>query len=174
MGPRPSRPPTARAHDHAPGSAGGGVHAPHDAVLHGRPALDRSFSGPRRTRRRDGERVLDLAHHIDRRARERNPQEAARVVGEAMVYSIVLGTTVAVVGTLLLDHLFAAMNVEPEIAALGRRYLGTYVLGAPLFFGFFAVDAGFRASGDTRTPLAILSVSIAVTMILDPILILGL
>jgi putative MATE family efflux protein len=91
-----------------------------------------------------------------------------------MVYSIILGTAVAIVGTLLLDHLFSVMNVEPEIATLGRRYLGTYVLGAPLFFGFFAVDAGFRASGDTRTPLAILSVSIAVTMILDPVLILGL
>jgi putative MATE family efflux protein len=36
------------------------------------------------------------------------------------------------------------------------------------------VDAGFRASGDTRTPLTILSVSIVVTLILDPVLILGL
>ena len=117
---------------------------------------------------------IGLTSLAARRHGERNPQEASRVVGEAILYSIVLGTAVALSGILLLDHLFAAMNVEPEIAALGRRYLGTYVLGAPLFFGFFAVDAGFRASGDTRTPLAILSVSIAVTMILDPILILGL
>ncbi|HEY5086098.1 MAG TPA: MATE family efflux transporter [Gemmatimonadaceae bacterium] len=117
---------------------------------------------------------IGLTSLAARRHGERNPQDASRVVGEAMLYSIALGTAVAVVGTLLLDHLFAAMNVEPAIAALGRRYLGTYILGAPLFFGFFAVDAGFRASGDTRTPLAILSVSIALSMILDPILILGL
>ena len=109
-----------------------------------------------------------------RRHGEGNPAEAARVVGEAMLYSIVLGTLVAVAGALTLDHMYAVMNVGPAVAALGRRYLGTYLIGAPLFFGFFAVDAGFRASGDTRTPLAILGVSIAVTMIMDPILILGL
>ena len=117
---------------------------------------------------------IGLTSLAARRHGERRPVEAARVVGEAMVYSIVLGCVVAIVGTLLLGHLFAVMNVEPAIVALGRRYLGAYLLGAPLFFGFFAVDAGFRASGDTRTPLAILGVSIALSMLLDPVLILGL
>lgn len=117
---------------------------------------------------------IGLTSLAARRHGERNPTEAARVVGEAMVYSILLGSAVAIFGTLLLGHLFAMMNVEPAISALGQRYLGAYLLGAPLFFGFFAVDAGFRASGDTRTPLAILSVSIALSMILDPVLILGL
>ncbi len=117
---------------------------------------------------------IGLTSLAARRHGERRSIEASRVVGEAMIYSIVLGCAVAIVGTLLLDHLFAVMNVEPAIAALGRRYLGAYLLGAPLFFGFFAVDAGFRASGDTRTPLAILGVSIALSMLLDPVLILGL
>ena len=109
-----------------------------------------------------------------RRHGERNPAEASRVVGEALIYSIALGLAVAVLGTLLLPRMFALMDIAPELARIGSRYLGTYLLGAPLFFGFFAVDAGFRASGDTRTPLAILTVSIGVTLILDPLLILGL
>ncbi len=117
---------------------------------------------------------IGLTSVAARKHGERKPAEAARVVGEAMVYSILLGVAVTVVGTLLLGHLFAIMDVEPAIAVLGRRYLGAYLLGAPLFFGFFAVDAGFRASGDTRTPLAILSVSIALSLLLDPVLILGL
>lgn len=109
-----------------------------------------------------------------RRHGERRGEDAARVVGEAMVYSILLGIGTAVIGTLALDRMFGMMDVPPEVVALGRRYLGTYLLGTPLFFGFFAVDAGFRASGDTRTPLAILTVSIAITLVLDPVLILGL
>lgn len=109
-----------------------------------------------------------------RRHGERNAVEASRVVGEAVVYSIVLGCAVAAVGTVCLNRMFGLMDVTPNIVALGRAYLGTYLLGTPLFFGFFAIDAGFRASGDTRTPLAILSVSVAVTLVLDPILILGL
>jgi putative MATE family efflux protein len=116
---------------------------------------------------------IGLTSVAARRHGEGRPAEAARVVGEAMIYSIVLGSIVAVAGILLLDHMYAMMNVGPMVTALGRRYLGTYLLGAPLFFGFFAVDAGFRASGDTRTPLAILGVSIGVTMLIDPVLILG-
>ena len=42
------------------------------------------------------------------------------------------------------------------MTALGTRYLGTYLLGAPLIYGFFAVDATFRAAGDTRTPFVLL------------------
>ena len=65
------------------------------------------------------------------------------------------------------------MHAPPEVAALGARYLGTYLLGAPLIFGFFAVDAAFRAAGDTRTPFVLLLASVAVTLVLDPLLIVG-
>ncbi len=50
----------------------------------------------------------------------------------------------------------------------------TYLVGTPLIYGFFAVDAAFRASGDTRTPFVLLLASVAVTLVLDPLLILGL
>jgi putative MATE family efflux protein len=59
------------------------------------------------------------------------------------------------------------------VAALGREYLGLYVLAAPVLYGYFVVDATFRASGDTRTPFAILAASVLVTLVLDPLLILG-
>lgn len=117
---------------------------------------------------------IGLTATAARRHGERRPAEAARTVGEGMIYSVALGIATATAGLLLLPHLFAAMDVSPRIAALGHAYLGTYLAGAPLFFGFFAVDAGFRASGDTRTPLALLSVSVAVALLLDPVLILGL
>lgn len=109
-----------------------------------------------------------------RRFGERRRTEAARTVGEALVFSLLLGAAVAAIGLLLLDHLFAMLGTPPEVTALGRAYLGTYLLGTPLIFGFFVVDAGFRASGDTRTPFFLLAASVAVTIVADPILILGL
>jgi len=66
------------------------------------------------------------------------------------------------------------MRTPPDVSELGRAYLGTYFLAAPLLFGFFAVDAAFRASGDARTPFLLLAASVAVTLVLDPVLILGL
>ena len=60
-----------------------------------------------------------------------------------------------------------------EVTTLGTQYLRTYLLGTPLIYGFFAVDAAFRASGDTRTPFLLLLSSVLVTLVLDPLLILG-
>ena len=109
-----------------------------------------------------------------RRHGERRSAEAARVVGEAVAFAVALGFAVGVAGALWVDHLFALMHTPPEVTALGRNYLRIYFLGAPLIYGYFAIDASFRAAGDTRTPFALLLVSTACTLILDPVLILGL
>jgi putative MATE family efflux protein len=109
-----------------------------------------------------------------RRYGEGRPDEGARTAGDALVYALVLGALVAAIGLGALEICFAVMNTPPEVTALGLRYLGAYLVGAPLIFGFFAVDAAFRASGDARTPFVLLATSVAITLVLDPILIMGL
>ena len=109
-----------------------------------------------------------------RRHGERRPADAARTSGDALFLALALGAAVAVIGLVLLPTLFSLMATPPEVTALGKRYLGTYLFGAPLIFGFFVVDATFRAAGDTRTPFLLLSTSVVATLVLDPVLILGL
>lgn len=109
-----------------------------------------------------------------RRYGEGRADAAARAAGSALIFTVVSGVVVGVVGLAVLPRLFAMMHTPADVTALGMRYLGTYLLGTPLIFGFFAVDAAFRASGDARTPFVLLSVSVAVTLVLDPVLILGL
>ena len=109
-----------------------------------------------------------------RRHGEGRREEAARIAGEALLLSLLLGTLIAIGGSLLVEDLFAVMQTPPEVTALGLAYLHTYLLGAPLIYGFFAIDAAFRASGDTRTPFLLLAVSVSLTLVLDPVLILGL
>ncbi len=116
---------------------------------------------------------VGLTAVASRRYGEGRGAEAARIAGDALVLALALGAICGVVGLLLLPHLFAVMHTPPDVSALGVRYLGTYLLGAPLIFGFFAVDAAFRAAGDTRTSFLLLSASVAVTLVLDPILIVG-
>jgi putative MATE family efflux protein len=100
-------------------------------------------------------------------------EEAARTAGDALMLSLALGVLFGGAGLALLPHLFALMHTPPDVSALGIRYLGTYLLGAPLIFGFFVIDAAFRAAGDTRTSFLLLCASVGVTLILDPILIVG-
>ncbi len=109
-----------------------------------------------------------------RRHGERRPEAAAHATSDAVLLALLLGVIVGALGTIYLDELFGAMRAPPEVTALGRDYLAIYLLGAPLIFGFFAVDAAFRASGDTRTPLALLIVSVSIALVMDPVLMLGL
>lgn len=109
-----------------------------------------------------------------RRHGERRHEEARKIAGDAIIFAVGLGVLVAIAGLISLPQLFAMLGTGPEVSALGQRYLGTYLIGLPLIYGFFAVDATFRASGDTRTPLVLLATSVGVTLVIDPLMILGL
>src|SRR6266702_3979248 len=106
-----------------------------------------------------------------RRHGEGLPNAAA---GAAVLYALAAGTAVSLLGFALTADLFRLMRVPPEVARLGHAYLDTWLLGGPLVFGFFAVEATFRASGDTRTPFLILTASVLLSVGLDPLLIAGL
>ncbi len=109
-----------------------------------------------------------------RRHGEGRPDVAARAAAAAVLYALAAGSVVALIGFVLTDDLFRLMTVPPDVAALGHRYLRTWLLGGPLVFGFFAIEATFRASGDTRTPFLLLMASVPLSVGLDPLLIAGL
>lgn len=117
---------------------------------------------------------VGLTSVASRRHGERRPAAAADAVGNGVVLALALGTAAAILGHFSLDWLFEIMETPPHVTELGRVYLGTYLVGAPPYFGFFAVDAAFRASGNTRTPFLILLASVIGALVLDPVLILGL
>src|SRR5205809_205819 len=108
-----------------------------------------------------------------RRHGEGLPDAAARAAGAAVVYALAAGAVVSLLGFTLTDALFHMMGVPHEVATLGRAYLDTWLLGGPLVFGFFAIEATFRASGDTRTPFLLLMASVVLSVGLDPLLISG-
>jgi putative MATE family efflux protein len=108
-----------------------------------------------------------------RRHGEGLPEAAARAAGAAVLYALVAGSGVSLAGWAVTDALFRLMGVPAEVARLGHQYLHTWLVGGPLVFGFFAVEATFRASGDTRTPFLLLAASVLLSIGLDPLLIAG-
>src|SRR5205814_8148018 len=76
-----------------------------------------------------------------RRHGEGLPEAAARAAGAAVLYALVAGLVVSIVGWTIAPTMFRVMRVPAEVAALGHHYLATWLLGAPLVFGFFAIDA---------------------------------
>ncbi|MBL0940518.1 MAG: MATE family efflux transporter [Gemmatimonadaceae bacterium] len=108
-----------------------------------------------------------------RRHGERRPEDAARTVSDGFVLALLLGAVIAIATPFVLSTLFTMLGTDASVSAIGRKYLGTYFIGMPLIFGFFAVDAAFRAKGDTRTPLVLLTVTTILGLLLDPLLIRG-
>jgi putative MATE family efflux protein len=109
-----------------------------------------------------------------RRHGEGNPEQAARAAAAAVAYALLAGLLVSLAGWALMDTMFRVMRVPAEVATLGHAYLSTWLFGGPLVFGFFALEATFRAAGDTRTPFLMLAGSVCVSILLDPFLIIGL
>src|SRR5256714_10295110 len=125
--------------------------------------------------------VLNLGEMVEvglcavapRRHGEGHRERAARAAAAAVAYALLAGLAVSLAGLGLASAIFQLMTVPPEVARLGRAYLGTWLLGGPLVFGFFAIEATFRAAGDTRTPFLMLAGSVCVSIVLDPLLIAG-
>lgn len=121
-----------------------------------------------------GEMVeIGLTAVAARRHGEGDPERAARASAAAVVFAVILGFVVAAAGLLVVDTMLRLMAVPPDVAALGHQYLATWLLGCPLVFGFFAMEATFRAAGDTRTPFLVLAGSVGISILLDPLLIAG-
>ena len=120
-----------------------------------------------------GEMVeIGLTAVAARRHGEGDPERAARAAAAAVFFALVAGTVVSIVGIAVVDGLLRLMGVPAEVAHYGHTYLATWLLGGPLVFGFFAIEATFRAAGDTRTPFLMLAGSVLVSIVLDPFLIL--
>src|SRR5207245_1996688 len=153
-------------------SVGVAVHPRDGATLEAvRNAADRSLYGAKARRRSRTKRPAGCPRA--RRPGAGRPHAAARAAGAAVLYALAAGTVVSLVGLALTDGLFHLMGVPRDVATLGRDYLDTWLLGGPLVFGFFAIEATFRASGDTRTPFLLLMASVVLSVGLDPLLISG-
>jgi putative MATE family efflux protein len=78
--------------------------------------------------------------------------------------------------TLLLPSIgaiFRLMGLQPDTAAYARQYLTIFTFAMPLYYLCNLAGAIFNAYGDTRTNVMIMSSSVALNIVLDPVLILG-
>ncbi len=117
--------------------------------------------------------AIGLTAVQSRRLGEGRRREAARTVYQAFALAVLLSLILGAAGLAALPYLFLLMGTPTEVTVQGAAYLSVYLTGVPLVFCYFVMAAAFRASGDTRTPLYLLGVSVTLNLILDPLVILG-
>ncbi|WP_303659895.1 MATE family efflux transporter [Haladaptatus salinisoli] len=103
---------------------------------------------------------------------------AGRVAGQVLTFISVLAVVLGVAGYFLTEPMLTLMPTQAattaQVVPLARRYMEVYFLGLPFLFGFFVFNSLMRGYGDTRSPMRIMLVSVALNVVLDPLLIFGL
>jgi putative MATE family efflux protein len=98
---------------------------------------------------------------------------AHRTVVHGLVLALAVGAVLGGVVALVARPLVTLVGAGPDVAPAAALYLGTVALGLPMAGASDALEAGFVGRGDSRTSLWINVATVAVNVVLDPLLIFG-
>ncbi|MDI1294995.1 MAG: MATE family efflux transporter, partial [bacterium] len=99
---------------------------------------------------------------------------ARRAFGSAVGFCMVMGVVVATAGWIWAPDLLHVLATPPEAFRLALVYLRVIFIAMPATLLSVMMMMGLRGAGDARTPLIFMIVSVAIDLILNPVLILGL
>jgi len=104
-------------------------------------------------------------------------RSAGLVAGQTIFSVAVLSVFIGIGGYFYTRPALEILPSDPDTAAtvipLAADYMEVIFAGIPLMFGFFVFSALMRGYGDTRTPMAVMVVSVFLNVLLDPFLIFG-
>lgn len=100
--------------------------------------------------------------------------EASHVAAQSLVLGVVMGLLTPGIGFPLFDPLFRLLGAEPEVARLGKEYLGVILLGICTMNVLFIANSALQGAGNTVIAMFAMILANAINIVLDPILIFGL
>ncbi|MBC86400.1 MAG: MATE family efflux transporter [Bdellovibrionaceae bacterium] len=95
------------------------------------------------------------------------------VVTDGLIFSVFIVVVLSILGISTMDIVFKAMGADGETLVLVKRYMSIWYFNIVFVVVPMVGNGAIRASGDTRTPMIIMSIAGLVNVILDPILIFG-
>ena len=104
----------------------------------------------------------------------KNPKEANKSAGQVLSLSLIFGLTVGITGFIFSPAIVTLLGIQEGIAEVAITYLKIVFLGMPFMFVSMIFGFILRAYGDMVTPMKIETATVAVNLVLDPILIFGL
>ncbi len=104
----------------------------------------------------------------------RNMDAARRAFGSAVGFCFLLAMIVATAGWLGAPALLRLLATPPEAFDMALTYLRVIFIAMPATLLSVMMMMGLRGAGDARTPLIFMFVSVAIDLVLNPVLILGL
>lgn len=104
----------------------------------------------------------------------RDVEAARRTFGTVIGLTVVLALLVGVLGWLFAPRLLALLGTPADARALALAYLRVIFVSLPAGMVSVVISMGLRGSGDSRSPLYFMIVTVLIDIVLNPLLIRGL
>ncbi|MHC4449414.1 MAG: MATE family efflux transporter [Planctomycetota bacterium] len=108
---------------------------------------------------------------VARRIGEQDPESARHAGTHGIRGAVLAGFVIGALGLLAAPVLVGWYALSPTASAYAGDYLRMVCIGAPAFFFFYGVEGTFKGRGDTHRPLRAVATTLALNMVLDPVLI---
>ncbi|MBC8000046.1 MAG: polysaccharide biosynthesis C-terminal domain-containing protein, partial [Leptolyngbya sp.] len=101
---------------------------------------------------------------VSRATGANEPDEAARVTGQSIVFALLMGLILLVIAKLSAFGLVHTFSRSESVAVVANNYLSIYVLYLIPFSFLNIINSAFRAIGDARTTLIIMLSTTAINI----------
>jgi len=111
---------------------------------------------------------------ISRAIGEGDTYKVRRITTDGLLLAVVLVFIFVIIGLSTIGPLFKLLGATPQVLPYIKQYMGIWYYG--MFFVLIPMvgNNAIRATGDTKTPSAIMIVAVIMNFIMDPMLIFGL
>lgn len=96
-----------------------------------------------------------------------------RLATDSLLLSLIIVVAFVTVGLFTIEPLFRLLGANDDVLPLIKKYMFIWYLGMPFVVIPMVGNSALRATGDTKTPSAIMFAAIVVNLGLDPLLIFG-
>lgn len=110
---------------------------------------------------------------ISRAIGEGDHHRVQRLTTDGLTLAFLIVIVFVIIGLLTIDPLFTALGATAEILPLIRKYMSIWYYGMVFVVVPMVGNNAIRATGDSKTPSAIMMVAVTINFIMDPLLIFG-
>lgn len=110
---------------------------------------------------------------VAQRLGSEDPKKARFAASQTVTYAIIGSIIIGIFGYFTAEFVLQLVGASESVLPLANTYMQIISSGLVFMFGFIVFTALSRGSGDTVTPMVIMTVSVLLNILLDPILIFG-
>ncbi len=116
---------------------------------------------------------IGTAAVVSRAIGEGDEHKVRRLTTDSLILALIIVAAFVGLGVLSIDPVFRLLGAKPDLLPLVKEYMRIWYLGMIFVVVPMVGNNAIRATGDTKTPTAIMLVAVLINVALDPLLIFG-